>query len=72
MIGAPGRPSKFHFPQGNLVESLNQLADDLVKDGAEARTVAGKALQILSKDPGAVEAINESIEQIKAVGWIKS
>lgn len=60
------------FPQGNVVESLNQLADDLVKDGAEARTVAGKALQILSKDPGAVEAIKESIEQIKAVGWIKS
>lgn len=59
------------FPEGDLVGGLRHLADDLTKDGQTAKSVAGTALQLLSKDPGAVEVINQAIAEIKAVGWIK-
>lgn len=58
------------FPEGDLVAGLHSLADDLLADAQKARKVAGEALKILSGDPGAVDAINESIEQLKAVGWL--
>jgi hypothetical protein len=59
------------FPEGDVLQNLHKLADELTQDGHKARLVAGEALKILSTDPGAVEAIEESIKQIKAAGWMK-
>lgn len=59
------------FPHTDILAGLHQVADQLAQDGRSARKVAGVALQLLSKDPGAVNEINSSLAQVRAVGWIK-
>ena len=58
------------FQDSGLLQGLQDLSKELRADGEEAKNTAGQALLLLSKDPGAVEEINEAIAQIQAVGWL--